>query len=97
MNLLPYVFILFAMGIYCLITRRSLIKLLIGIELLGKATLLALIWSGLVQNNTTYTQSLALIVIGIEVMVVAVFLSLMYAFYQQSESLDTDDLRRLKG
>ncbi len=97
MNLLPVVFVLFSLGVYCLITRRNLIKVLIGIELLGKATVLALIWSGAVQGTIAYTQSLALVVIAVEVMVVALFLALMYAYYQQSNSLGTDELRRLKG
>jgi len=97
MNLLPFIFILFILGIYCLLTRTNLIKLLIGLELLGKATTLAIIWSGVIQNNGAYTQSLAIVVIAVEVMVVAVFLALMYAYYQQSNTLDTQELRRLKG
>ncbi|OGS17610.1 MAG: hypothetical protein A2219_01215 [Elusimicrobia bacterium RIFOXYA2_FULL_50_26] len=97
MNLLPVIFALFGMGIYCLLSRHNLIKLLIGLELLGKATTLAIVWSGVIRNTLSYTQSLALVVIAIEVMVVAVFLALMFAFYRQSGTLDTDDLRRLKG
>jgi len=97
MNLLPLIFILFGLGILCLITKRNLVKLLIGLELMGKATTLALIWSGVLRNTVAYTQSLTIVVIAIEVMVVAVFLGLMYAFYEQSNTLDTDELRRLKG
>jgi NADH:ubiquinone oxidoreductase subunit K len=97
MNLLPFIFVLFGLGIFCLLTRHNLVKLLIGIELLGKAVTLAIIWSGVLRDTVAYTQSIAIIVIGIEVMVVAVFLAMMYAFYNQSSTLDTDDLRRLKG
>jgi len=79
MNLWPFVFALFALGIFCLLTRRNLIKILIGLELLSKGATLALIWSGILRNSLSYTQSLAVIAIAIEVMVVAVFLALVYA------------------
>jgi NADH-quinone oxidoreductase subunit K len=97
MNLLPFVFILFCLGIFCLLTRRNLVKLLIGLEILGKATTLAIIWSGVLRNSLDYTQSIAIVVIVIEVMVVAIFLALIYAFHRQSGTLDTDDMQRLKG
>jgi NADH:ubiquinone oxidoreductase subunit K len=97
MNLWPFVFALFALGIFCLLTRRNLVKILIGLELLSKGATLALIWSGILRNSLAYTQSLAVIVIAIEVMVVAIFLALVYAFHEKSSSLDTDDMRRLKG
>ncbi|MCX5974377.1 MAG: NADH-quinone oxidoreductase subunit K [Coprothermobacterota bacterium] len=96
-NLLPYVFVLFGLGLFCLLTQRNLIKLLVGLELLGKATTLAIVWSGVLRNTPDYAQSLALMVIAIEVMVVAIFLALINAFHQKSQNLDTDDLRRLKG
>lgn len=97
MNLLPFVFVLFALGLFCLLTRRNLIKLLIGLELLAKATTLAIIWSGVLQGTPAYTQSLTLIIIAIEVMVVAVFLALINVFHAQNKNLDTDDMKRLKG
>jgi len=97
MNLIPIILTLFGIGIFCLLTKRNLIKTLIGIELLGKATTLAIIWGGVIQNNILYVQSLAVIIIIIEVIVVAVFLALIYAFHQKSNTLDTDELRRLQG
>jgi NADH-quinone oxidoreductase subunit K len=97
MNLLPFVAILFILGLYCLLAKGNLIKILIGLELLGKATILAIIWAGVIQNNLAFTQSMALIIIAVEVMVVAVFLALAYAFYRKSNTLDTDEMRKLKG
>ncbi|HBU70037.1 MAG TPA: hypothetical protein DEE98_06585 [Elusimicrobia bacterium] len=97
MNLLPLIFVLFGLGVFCLVTKHNLVKLLIGLELLGKATTLAIVWSGVLKNTVAYNQSLAIVIIVIEVMVVAVFLGLIYAFYQQSNTLDTEELRRLKG
>lgn len=97
MNLLPFIFLLFVMGLYCLLTQRNLIKLLIGLELLGKSTTLAIVWSGILRNTSSYTQSIAIVVIAIEVIVVAVFLAMIYAFHQQSNTLDTGELQRLKG
>jgi len=92
-----FVFALFALGIFCLLTRRNLIKLLIGLELMSKGATLALIWSGVLKKMLAYTQSLAVIIIAIEVMVVAVFLALIYAFHEKSGTMDTDELRKLKG
>jgi len=97
MNLLPFIFLLFVMGLYCLLTQRNLIKLLIGLELLGKSTTLAIVWSGILRSTSSYTQSMAIMVIAIEVIVVAVFLAMIYAFHQQSNTLDTSELQRLKG
>lgn len=97
MNLLPFIFLLFVMGLYCLLTQRNLIKLLLGLELLGKSTTLAIVWSGILRNTSSYTQSIAIVVIAIEVIVVAVFLAMIYTFHQQSNTLDTGKLQRLKG
>jgi NADH-quinone oxidoreductase subunit K len=96
-NLLPFVFILFGLGIFCLVTRRNLVKLLIGLELLSKATTLAIVWAGVVRGTPATTQTLALLVITIEALVVAVYLALVYSFHRHNQSLDTDDMRRLKG
>ena len=88
--------LLFA-GIYCLLTMRNLIKLFIGIEVIGKAVSLALIATGLAKKSILVAQCLVITTIVVEVCLVATALALIINIYRKTDSLDIRQLSKLKG
>ena len=84
-------------GIYCLLTMRNLIKLFIGIEVIGKAVSLALVATGYARNSVLAAQALVVTYIVIEVSLVATALALIINIYRKTGSLDIRKLAKLKG
>ena len=84
-------------GLYCLVVTRSLIRAIIGLELLIKAVTLLIIAVGYVTGRTGLTQSLVITVIVIEVVVMAMAGGLTLRIYKHNGSLDVRLLKRLKG
>ena len=92
-----FVAVLLFTGIYCLLTMRNLIKLFIGIEVIGKAVSLALVATGPAQNSVLAAQSLVVTYIVVEVSLVATALALIINIYRKTGSLDIRKLAKLKG
>lgn len=94
---LIFVGLLFFIGLYCLLTSRNMIKLLIGLEILAKSAVLSFITAGYARGETFFSQSLVITFIVIEVSIVAVALALVINAYKNTGSLDVRSLTRLKG
>jgi NADH:ubiquinone oxidoreductase subunit K len=92
-----FVAALIFIGLYCLLTMRNLIKLLIGVEIIAKGLSLALISTGFVRKNILIAQSLTITFIVIEVAVVATALAIIINIYRHTKSLDIRKLTKLKG
>ncbi|HOX23117.1 MAG TPA: NADH-quinone oxidoreductase subunit K [Elusimicrobiales bacterium] len=92
-----FVALLAFVGLYCLVVSRNMLRLLIGIEILAKATLLALMASGQALGNINLAQTFAITMIAVEVVVVAVALALFIKYYAVSGSLDIWKMNKLKG
>ncbi len=90
---------LYALGIYCMITKRNLIKLTIGIEvLLSAANLNLMVFSayrvpGFVDP---LPQALVILSIIIGAAVAAVALSIVINIYRHYGTLDVRKMRKLK-
>ncbi|MDD8013256.1 MAG: NADH-quinone oxidoreductase subunit K [Acidobacteriota bacterium] len=89
--------LLIGIGLYCLLTMRNTVKLLIGIEVISKGVTLALVASGYARNNLMVAQSLAITVIVVDVAVIATALALIININRHTKSLDVGKLTRLKG
>jgi len=89
--------VLLFVGIYCLLTQRNLIKLFIGIEVIGKAISLAIVATGFVKQTIFTAQALAVTFIVVEVCVVATALAIIINIYRHTKSLDIRKLAKLKG
>lgn len=93
-------FALYILGIYCLATKRNLIRLLLGIELLINAaninfiTFAAYAYPGYVDSMG---HSFARISIGLAGAVSAVALAVAVLIYRHYGTLDSDELRKLRG
>ena len=89
--------VMLSLGIYCLLTMRNLIKLFIGVEIIGKGVTLALVATGFAKNHIMIAQSLAISFVVVEVSVVATGLALIINTYRHTKSLDVGKLTKLKG
>ena len=84
-------------GLYALLTMRNLIKLFIGIEVVGKGVSLALLATGFAKGNILLAQSLVITFIVVEVCLVATALALIVNITRHTKSLDVRKLTQLKG
>jgi len=84
-------------GIYCILATRSLMRTLIGLELLIKAVTLLIIIAGSSAGRTGLAQAVVITLIIIEVVVIAVTSGVVLCIYRGSSSLDVRDLKKLKG
>lgn len=87
------VLILIFIGLYCLISKRNMIKMIIGIEILSKGVTLNFIATG----YGGIAQALVITVIVIDVVIVAVALSLIVNAYTHYGVINLDKLKRLRG
>jgi len=91
------IIVLIGIGICCLLTRRNIIQLLIGIEVIAKGVTLSFILAGFFQGNEQIAQAIVITIILIEVITMAVAMSLAVMVHRHTGSLDIKDLRRLRG
>jgi NADH:ubiquinone oxidoreductase subunit K len=91
-----FVALLAFVGLYCLLVSRNLLRLLIGIEILSKACILALISCGGAIGKVNTAQTLVITMIVVEVVVVAVALGLIIRSYGATNSIDMWRLNKLK-
>ena len=89
--------LLLVAGFYCIIVTRNSIRVLIGIELLSKAVTLMIILAGHVTGRTALAQALVITFIIIEVVVLAVAAGVVLGIFRRHNSLDTRNLRSMKG
>jgi NADH:ubiquinone oxidoreductase subunit K len=94
---LIFVGLLFFIGLYCLLSSRNMIKLLIGLEIMAKAAVLSFITAGFHRGETFFSQSLVITFIVVEVSIVAVALALVINAYKNTGNLDIRSLTKLKG
>jgi NADH-quinone oxidoreductase subunit K len=85
-------FILLFLGLYCIISKKNMIKMIIGIEIMAKGALLSFIASG-----GGSIQSVIIIVIAIDAIIVAVALSIVVNAWRHTRSLDVTKLTKLRG
>ena len=88
---------LVGIGVYCLVARRNLIQLLIGIEVIAKGVTLSFILAGSIQGNEQIAQAITITIILVEVVTAAIAMSLIVLAQRHTGSLDIQDLRKLKG
>ena len=91
------IIVLIGIGIYCLLARRNIIQVVIGIEVIAKGVTLSFILAGFLQGNEQIAQAIVITIILIEVITAAIALSLIVVAHRHTGSLDIKDLRRLRG
>jgi NADH:ubiquinone oxidoreductase subunit K len=90
--------LLFCIGLYGLVQRRSLIGMLIALELMLAAVSLNVVAiTSLSGRSSSVGQVVALILIGVAAAEGAIALSLFVAIQREVQSIDVEDLSELKG
>ena len=89
---------LLIIGLYCILSKRNLIKILIGIELMvSSANLNFVVFSSLALGGIDASaRAITIISISVGGSVVAVALSFVVAAYRYYRSLSSKKLRRLR-
>jgi NADH-quinone oxidoreductase subunit K len=84
-------------AVYCILTTRNLIRILIGVELLTKSVTLLIILGGFVTARPALAQAMVIALIVVEVVVIAVAAGIVIGIYRHNDSLDTRNIKNLKG
>lgn len=87
---------LFGVGLYALLATRNLIKVVVALQILGKAAVLALVAAGYQQGQINTAQSMALTVIVADTIVAVVGLALAVQVRRFFGTLDIQALSQLK-
>jgi len=90
-------FCILLLGLYTVIAQRNLIKIIIGIEIMGKAVILNFITGGFYQNNTGVAQAIVVTAILIDAVIVAVILALIVNVFRLKRGILADRMALLKG
>jgi NADH:ubiquinone oxidoreductase subunit K len=83
-------------GLYGLLASRNLIKIIVGLQILAKSAVLALVAAGTASGQVNLSQSLAITVIVVDTVVAAVGLSLGVQVRKHFGSLDVSNLSSLR-
>ena len=85
-------FVLLALGLYCVLSKKNLIKMVIGLEIMAKGSTLAFIGMGGAD-----VQAYVIIAISIEAIVAAVALAIIVNVWKHTKTLDSSKMRQLRG
>jgi len=100
-SLITYLIIaalLFGIGVYGLVHRRTLIGMLIAGELiLAGASINFMTFNRFLAPDPTVGQIFTLFIMGIAAAEAAIALSIIIAVYRNYRTIDTDDVAELKG
>lgn len=88
--------LLFLLGMACVVARRNLVMIIIGVEVMLNAACLALVAGSLYWRNLE-GQALVVFVLGVAAAEVAVGLALLIHAQRSRQSLDPNDFRLLGG
>jgi NADH:ubiquinone oxidoreductase subunit K len=89
---------LFSLGLIGVLSRRNLIALLIGVELMmNAASLNFMAFNRYVVTDPTVGQIFVLIIIGLAAAEVAIFLSIILRLYREYRDIDAEKLTELRG
>ena len=90
--------LLFAVGVYGLVTRRTLIGMLIAAELvLAGASINFMAFNRFTAPDPLVGQIFTLFIMAIAAAEAAIGLSIVVAIYRNYKSIDAEDLVELKG
>jgi len=87
---------LVGIGLYALLITRNLIKVVIGLQIMVKGAILALVLPGRLTGQVNLGQSLALTVVVADTIVAVIALALAVQIRRHCGSLDLNDLATLR-
>ena len=88
---------LFGIGLFCLLTRRNVIKQVIGLKIMLQGVTMGLVHAARLQANTPFGETMVVSALVVEAVVIAVALALIVNIFRHYPSGNVDDLNRLRG
>jgi NADH:ubiquinone oxidoreductase subunit K len=89
---------LFALGLYAVVSRRHLVGILIGVELmLNACSLNFMAFNRFSVTDATTGQIFVLFIIGLAAAEAAIALSIILAVFRARRSVDVEELQDLRG
>jgi NADH-quinone oxidoreductase subunit K len=82
--------LLFTLGMFCTVTRRNLIMILLGVEIMLNASSIAFVGSALHWQQME-GQALVIFILAIAATEVSVGLALIVAIYRRRGTIDPDE------
>lgn len=89
--------LLFLIGLFCLLSRRNVIKQVIGLKVMLQGAALGLIHAGYLRGDTRFAQAMVVSALIVEAVVIAVALALIVNVFHHYPSGDVDRLDKLRG
>lgn len=89
--------LLFLVGLFCLLTRRNVIKQVIGLKIMLQGAALGLIHAGKLRGGTRFAETMVISALIVEAVVIAIALALIVNVFRHYPSGDIDHLDRLRG
>lgn len=87
----------FCLGLFCVLTRRNSIGILIGIELMLNAANLNIVAFSRYVSGSSMGHIWAILIIILAASEAVIFLALLIAVYQNMDTIAVDEVERLKG
>jgi len=95
---LGFAALLFGIGLYGLLQRRSMVAMLIALELMLAAVSVNVVaLTTLAGRDASVGQVVALVLVGVAAAETAIALSLFVAIHRSSRTIDVETLSELKG
>jgi NADH-quinone oxidoreductase subunit K len=88
---------LFAVGLFCLLTRRSAIKQVIGLKILLQGVTLGIMIAGRATGQQTLAETMVASALVVETVVIAIAIALIVNIYRSYPDGDVDRLDELRG
>ena len=88
---------LFLIGLFCLLTRRNVIKQVIGLKIMLQGVTLSLVHAGHVCGDVRLVETMVISALVVETVVIAIALALIVNVFRHYPSGDIDLLDRLRG
>jgi NADH:ubiquinone oxidoreductase subunit K len=89
--------LLFGVGFFCLLTRRSVLKQVVGLKIMLQGVTLGLIHAGQIVGDARLAEAMVISALIVEAVVIALALALIVNVYRHYPAGDVDHLDRLKG
>jgi len=88
---------LFLIGLFCLLTRRNVIKQVIGLKIMLQGVTLSLMHAGHLCGDVRLVETMVISALVVETVVIAIALALIVNVFRHYPSGDIDHLDRLRG
>lgn len=89
--------LLFLIGLFCLLTRRNVIKQVFGLKIMLQGVTLSLIHAGHLRGDMRFAETMVISALVVETIVIAIALALIVNIFRHYPSGDIDRLDRLRG